>query len=162
MRACKILRHWCNGRTCSASASSNIAVMLAGTADTRKPAILYVCCTKNRNGGQAKPETGNRLDQSGLKTRTPHEISGQLGKYRNRRCTRLLDDFWLSVLTDLNNRGLQDILIACVDGLTGFPEAINAIFPQEVQLCVIHQIRNSLKYGASKNQRNSWLIKAGL
>lgn len=46
-------------------------------------------------------------------------------------------NFWLSVLTDLNNRGLQDILIACVDGLTGFPEAINAIFPKaEVQLCV--------------------------
>ncbi len=58
------------------------------------------------------------------------------------------------MLTDLNNRGLQDILIACVDGLTGFPEAINAIFPQtEVQLCVIHQIRNSLKYVASKNQK---------
>lgn len=63
-------------------------------------------------------------------------------------------NFWLSVLTDLNNRGLKDILIACVDGLTGFPEAINAIFPQtEVQLCVIHQIRNSLKYVASKNQK---------
>jgi transposase-like protein len=63
-------------------------------------------------------------------------------------------NFWLSVLTDLNNRGLDDILIACVDGLTGFPEAINAIFPQaEVQLCVIHQIRNSLKYVASKNQK---------
>ena len=60
------------------------------------------------------------------------------------------------VLTDLNNRGLQDILIACVDGLTGFPEAINAIFPQtEVQLRapVIHQIRTSLKYVASKNQK---------
>jgi len=58
------------------------------------------------------------------------------------------------VLTDLNNRGLKDILIACVDGLTGFPEAINAIFPKtEVQLCVIHQIRNSLKYVASKNQK---------
>ncbi len=63
-------------------------------------------------------------------------------------------NFWLSVLTDLNNRGLQDILIACVDGLTGFPEAINAIFPQtQVQLCVIHQIRKSLKYVASKNQK---------
>jgi len=63
-------------------------------------------------------------------------------------------NFWLSVLTDLNNRGLEDILIACVDGLTGFPDAINAIFPQtEVQLCVIHQIRNSLKYVASKNQK---------
>ncbi len=63
-------------------------------------------------------------------------------------------NFWLSVLTDLNNRDLEDILIACVDGLKGFPEAINTIFPRtEVQLCVIHQIRNSLKYVASKNQK---------
>ena len=63
-------------------------------------------------------------------------------------------NFWLSVLTDLNNRGLEDILIACVDGLKGFPEAINSIFPNtEVQLCMIHQIRNSMKYVASKNQK---------
>jgi putative transposase len=63
-------------------------------------------------------------------------------------------NFWLSVLTDLNNRGLEDILISCVDGLKGFPEAINTIFPRtEVQLCVIHQIRHSLKYVASKNQK---------
>lgn len=61
---------------------------------------------------------------------------------------------WLSVLTDLHNRGVRDILIACIDGLNGFPEAIESIFPKtEVQLCVIHQIRNSLKYVASKNQR---------
>ena len=51
-------------------------------------------------------------------------------------------NFWLSVLTDLQNRGVNDILIACVGGLTGFPEAINSIYPDtEVQLCVIHQIR---------------------
>ncbi len=63
-------------------------------------------------------------------------------------------NYWLSVLSDLNNRGVQDILIACVDGLTGFPEAIAAIFPEtETQLCIIHQIRNSLKYVASKNQK---------
>jgi putative transposase len=63
-------------------------------------------------------------------------------------------NFWLQVLTDLNNRGVKDILIASVDGLKGFPEAINSIFPKtEVQLCVIHQIRNSLKYVASKNQK---------
>jgi transposase-like protein len=63
-------------------------------------------------------------------------------------------NFWLSVLTDLNNRGVEDILIASVDGLKGFPEAINTIFPQtEVQLCIIHQIRNSMKYVASKNQK---------
>ena len=63
-------------------------------------------------------------------------------------------NFWLSVLTDLNNRGLEDILIASVVGLKGFPEAIKTIFPQtEVQLCVVHQIRNSLKYVASKDQK---------
>ena len=63
-------------------------------------------------------------------------------------------NYWLSVLTDLNNRGVKDILIACVDGLTGFPEAIAAIFPEtETQLCIIHQIRNSLKYVASKNKK---------
>lgn len=63
-------------------------------------------------------------------------------------------NFWLSVLTDLQNRGLNDILIACVDGLTGFPEAINSIYPDtEVQLCVIHQIRNSIKYVASKHHK---------
>jgi transposase-like protein len=62
--------------------------------------------------------------------------------------------FWLQVLTDLQNRGVQDILIASVDGLKGFPEAINAVFPQtEVQLCIVHQIRNSLKYVASKDQK---------
>ena len=61
---------------------------------------------------------------------------------------------WLSVLTDLYNRGVKDILIACVDGLQGFPEAIESIYPKtEVQHCVIHQIRNSMKYVASKNQK---------
>jgi len=63
-------------------------------------------------------------------------------------------NFWLQVLTDLSNRGVTDILIACVDGLKGFPEAIEAIFPEtEVQLCIVHQIRNSLKYVGSKNQK---------
>jgi transposase-like protein len=63
-------------------------------------------------------------------------------------------NFWLSVLTDLNNRGLKDILIACIDNLNGFEQAINSIFPKtEVQSCVVHQIRNSLKYVASKDQR---------
>jgi putative transposase len=63
-------------------------------------------------------------------------------------------NFWLQVLTDLNNRGVNDILIASVDGLQGFPEAINSIFPKtEIQLCIIHQVRNSLKYVASKNKK---------
>jgi putative transposase len=60
--------------------------------------------------------------------------------------------FWLQVLTDLQNRGVNDILIACIDNLKGFAEAIESIFPKtEVQLCVIHQIRNSTKYVASKD-----------
>jgi transposase-like protein len=63
-------------------------------------------------------------------------------------------NFWLSVLTDLQNRGVKDVLIAAIDGLKGFPEAINSIFPKtEIQLCIIHQVRNSLKYIASKNQK---------
>jgi len=62
--------------------------------------------------------------------------------------------FWLSVLTDLKSRGVKDILIACTDNLSGFSEAITSIFPEtEIQKCVIHQIRNSLKYVASKDQR---------
>jgi putative transposase len=62
--------------------------------------------------------------------------------------------FWLGVLNDLRARGIEDILIACIDGLTGFPEAIAATFPKtEVQLCVVHQIRHSLKYIASKDQK---------
>jgi transposase-like protein len=63
-------------------------------------------------------------------------------------------NFWLSVLTDIKSRGVKDILIACTDNLTGFSEAILSVFPQaEVQSCVIHQIRNSLKYVASKDQK---------
>jgi len=63
-------------------------------------------------------------------------------------------NFWLGVLTKLQNRGIKDILIASVDGLNGFPEAIKSIFPQtEVQLCIVHQIRNSLKYVSSRDQK---------
>jgi putative transposase len=62
--------------------------------------------------------------------------------------------FWLSVLTDLKNRGVEDMLIACVDGLKGFPEAIAAVFPQtEVQTCVVHQVRSSLRYIAEKDKK---------
>ncbi len=62
--------------------------------------------------------------------------------------------FWLGVLTDLKNRGVEDILISCIDNLKGFSEAILTIFPQsEVQTCIVHQIRNSLKYIASKDQK---------
>lgn len=60
--------------------------------------------------------------------------------------------FWMSVLTDLKNRGVQDILIACMDGLTGFPDAVRAIYPQtKVQLCIVHMVRNSTKYVSYKD-----------
>ncbi len=63
-------------------------------------------------------------------------------------------NFWLGVLTDLQNRGVQDILIACVDGITECPEAIQSVFPQtDVQLCIVHQIRNSVRYIGSKHQK---------
>jgi putative transposase len=62
--------------------------------------------------------------------------------------------FWLSVLTELQNRGVKDIFIACVDGLTGFPEAIEAVFPQtQVQLCIVHLVRNSLSYVSYKDRK---------
>jgi transposase-like protein len=62
--------------------------------------------------------------------------------------------FWLSVLNDIRGRGVEDILIASIDGLKGFPEAIATVFPKtEIQLCIVHQIRNSLKYIVSRDQK---------
>lgn len=62
--------------------------------------------------------------------------------------------FWLSVLTELQNRGLKDILIACVDGLSGFPDAIEAVYPRtKIQLCIVHMVRNSLKFVSWKDYK---------
>src|SRR5262245_30911462 len=62
--------------------------------------------------------------------------------------------FWLSCLTDLKSRGLKDIFVACVDGLTGFPEAIRTAYPQtKVQLCIVHLVRAALKYVTDKDSR---------
>src|SRR5437764_15313591 len=59
--------------------------------------------------------------------------------------------FWLQVLTDLKNRGVADVFIACVDGLTGFPKAIETVFPQaQVQVCMVHQVRASVDYGVGR------------
>ena len=62
--------------------------------------------------------------------------------------------FWLQVLTELKNRGVKDMLIACVDGLKGFPEAIEAVYPRtEVQLCIVHLVRDlSQLQGSIRNQ----------
>jgi len=62
--------------------------------------------------------------------------------------------FWLSILTELQTRGLKDIFIACVDGLSGFPEAINTAFPKtKIQLCIVHMVRNSLRFVSWKDRK---------
>lgn len=62
--------------------------------------------------------------------------------------------FWLNVLTEIKNRGVSDIFISCVDGLTGFPEAIETVFPKtKVQLCIVHMVRNSLRYVGWKDRK---------
>src|SRR5947209_7048198 len=62
--------------------------------------------------------------------------------------------FWLQIVTELKNRGVEDIFIACVDGLKGFPEAIEAVFPQtQVQLCMVHLVRHSLRYVSHKDRK---------
>lgn len=62
--------------------------------------------------------------------------------------------FWLAIMTELKNRGLKDILIACVDGLSGFPDAIGAVFPQaEIQLCIVHAVRGALKFVPYKDRK---------
>jgi transposase-like protein len=62
--------------------------------------------------------------------------------------------FWLGIINEIKNRGVEDIFIACIDGLKGFPEAINAVFPQtRIQLCIVHMIRNSTKYVSWKERK---------
>ena len=62
--------------------------------------------------------------------------------------------FWLNVLTELKNRGLNDILIACEDGLKGFPDAINTVYPEaRIQLCIVHMVRNSLRFVSWKDYK---------
>jgi len=62
--------------------------------------------------------------------------------------------FWMSIITELKNRGLDDILIACIDGLKGFPEAINAVYPQtRIQLCIVHMVRNSTRFASWKERK---------
>jgi transposase-like protein len=62
--------------------------------------------------------------------------------------------FWLNVLTELQNRGVKDVLIACVDGLKGFPDAIQTVFPQtQIQRCIVHQIRNAIKFAPWKDYK---------
>ena len=101
---------------------------------------------KVRNGGSVKHRAVYNI--IGI---TPQGYKDVLGMYLSESEGA---NFWLQVLTDLNNRGVEDILIACTDNLKGFSEAILSVFPKtEIQTCIVHQIRNSLKYVASKDQK---------
>jgi len=101
---------------------------------------------KVRNGGSVKHRAVYNI--IGI---TPQGYKDVLGMYLSESEG---SNFWLQVLTDLNNRGVKDILIACTDNLKGFSEAILSVFPKtEIQTCIVHQIRNSLKYVASKDQK---------
>ena len=72
-----------------------------------------------------------------------------------------MSKFWLTVLNEMKNRGVEDILICCVDNLTGFSEAIKACYPDaEIQKCVVHQIRNSIRYVSYKDTKNCWRISS--
>ncbi len=62
--------------------------------------------------------------------------------------------FWLGVLTEIQNRGVEDIFIVCVDGLKGFPDAIKTVYPKaKIKLCIVHQVRHSLKYVLCKDMK---------
>jgi transposase-like protein len=84
----------------------------------------------------------------GLRTNGLKEV---LGMWLNKTETA---SFWMTVLSELKTRGVEDIIIACTDNLAGFTKAINSVFPETItQLCIVHQIRNSLKFVASKDRK---------
>lgn len=107
-----------------------------------------------KSAGLASQFFGHRLESSGkdvgaLALRpdrtdaTKHEFGHEWRRVRTGVCESAKT--WLSILTELQNRGLKDIFIACCDGLTGFADAIETVFPKtQVQLCIVHMVRNSL------------------
>jgi len=104
-------------------------------------------------------------EENSIKTKAVHCLLGMNREGKKELLGLYINEtegarFWLQVLSDLQNRGVQDIIIACIDNLKGFAEAIESIFPQtEVQLCVIHQIRSSTTYVATKDAK---LVMASL
>lgn len=95
---------------------------------------------------------GNRVSAETISSITDRALP-EIKAWRSRSLDYIYPIVW-NVLTDLQNRGVHDILIACVDGLRGFPDAIQSVFPDTiVQLCIVHQIRNSIKYVGSKHQK---------
>src|SRR5574344_2729708 len=114
---------------------------------------VYAICWLDAIHYKGKDETGSAVTRAiynvlGVSKNGQKEL---LGMYISKSEG---SNFWLEVLTDIQNRGVRDIMICSVDGLKGFPDAIRSVYPATtVQLCIVHQIRNSLKYVGSKYQR---------
>lgn len=114
---------------------------------------VYAICWLDAIHYKVKDETGRAVSRAiynvlGINKEGHKEL---LGMYISKSEGA---NFWLEVLSDFQNRGVRDILICCVDGLKGFPDAIQSVFPDtSVQLCVVHQIRNSVKYVDSWHQK---------
>ena len=106
---------------------------------------VYAICWLDAIHYKVKDETGRTV------SRAIYSRKELLGMYVSKSEGA---NFWLEVLSDLQNRGVRDILICCIDGLRGFPDAIQSVFPDtSVQLCIVHQIRNSIKHVGSKHQK---------
>ena len=118
---------------------------------------VYAICWLDAIHYKVKDETGRAVSRAiynvlGINKEGHKEL---LGMYISKSEGA---NFWLEVLSDLQNRGVRDILICCIDGLRGFPDAIQSVFPNtSVQLCIVHQIRNSIKHVGSKHQRSSFV-----
>ena len=121
---------------------------------------VYAICWLDAIHCKVKEETGRAVSRTiynvlGINKEGQKEL---LGMYISKSEGA---NFWLEVLSDLQNRGVQDILICCIDGLKGFPDAIQSVFPNtSVQLCIVHQIRSSIKHVGSKHQKEFlWDLK---
>ena len=114
---------------------------------------VYAICWLDAIHYKVKDETGRAVSRAiynvlGINKEGHKEL---LGMYISKSEGA---NFWLEVLSDLQNRGVRDILICCIDGLRGFPDAIQSVFPNtSVQLCIVHQIRSSIKHVGSKHQK---------
>ena len=120
---------------------------------TRSLDAVYAICWPDAIHNKVRDESGRAV------TRAVYNVLG-VGKDGHKELLGMYvarnegANFWLEVLTDLRNRGVEDIMICCVDGLKGFPDAIRNILPgTAVQLCIVHQIRNSVKYVGSRHQK---------
>lgn len=107
-----------------------------------------------RDGIVVKVHQENRVIKKTLQVAVGVNLEGRKEVLGRWLCETEGAKFWLAVLTELHNRGLKDIFIACVDGLSGFPEAIQTVYPgTQVQLCSVHRVRNSMKYVAYKDRK---------